>query len=150
MPGTAFNQPNYPSPSQSGALYPTSLDAITQVMARIATAFNPHAVPAPPAAPVLSASAGGTLGARTYYVKITYVTLSGEIAPSVESSIALSANNLLNVASPPGSSASRAGTRTSAPPPAPRPSRTPRPSPSARPGSSRRAGSFRAQPRRRA
>lgn len=102
MSGTAFNQPSYPSPSQSGALYPTSLDAITQVMARIAAAFNPHAVPAAASAPVLSASAGGSLGASTYYVKITYVTPSGEVAPSAESSLALSANNLLNVTSPTG------------------------------------------------
>lgn len=102
MPGTAFNQPNYPSPSQSGALYPTSLDAITQVMARIAVAFNPHAVPATAAAPVLSAFVGGTFGARTYYVKITYVTPSGEVTPSAESSLVLSASNLLNVASPTG------------------------------------------------
>lgn len=102
MPGTAFNQPNYPSPSQSGALYPTSLDAITQVMARIATAFNPHAVPASPDAPVLSAVSGGTQGTRTYYVKITYATPAGEVAPSAESSLALVANTLFNISSPTG------------------------------------------------
>ena len=100
MPGTAVTQPNYADNGQSGSAYPTAIDAITQAMARIAAAFNPHAVPAAAAAPVLTSSPGGSLGARTYYSKITYVTPAGEVTPSAESSLALVANTLLNVASP--------------------------------------------------
>lgn len=100
MPGTAVTQPNYADNGQTGSAYPTAIDAITQAMARIATAFNPHAVPAAAAAPVLSSSAGGALGARTYYSKITLVTPAGEVTPSAESNLALNANTLLNVASP--------------------------------------------------
>lgn len=100
MPGTAVTQPNYADSGQSGSAYPTAIDAITQAMARIATAFNPHAVPAAAAAPVLTSSAGGALGARTYYSKSTLVTPAGEVAPSAESNLALNANTLLNVASP--------------------------------------------------
>lgn len=100
MPGIAVTQPSYPDNGQTGSAYPTAIDAITQVMARIATAFNPHAVPAAAAAPVLSSSAGGALGARTYYAKITLVTPAGEVAPSAGSNLALLASTLLNVASP--------------------------------------------------
>ncbi len=100
MPGTAVTQPNYADSGQSGSAYPTAIDAITQVVARTAAAFNPHAVPAAAAAPTLSSSAGGSLGARTYYAKITLVTPAGEVAPSAESNLALNANTLLNVASP--------------------------------------------------
>lgn len=100
MTGTAVTQPNYADFGQTGSAYPTAIDAITQAMARIAAAFNPHAVPAAAAAPVLTSSAGGALGARTYYSKITLVTPAGEVAPSAESSLVLVANTLLNVASP--------------------------------------------------
>ncbi len=54
----------------------------------------------PPAVPMLSSAAGGTLAAATYYVKVTYVTASGETLPSSESSLAVAANNLLAVTSP--------------------------------------------------
>lgn len=53
-----------------------------------------------PAGPTLSQSAGGSLPATTYYVKTTYVTGGGESGPSSESSLAVSANNVLSVASP--------------------------------------------------
>lgn len=53
-----------------------------------------------PAVPVLSATAGGTIAATTYFVKITYVTAAGETLPSTEASLAVAANNVLNVASP--------------------------------------------------
>lgn len=53
-----------------------------------------------PAAPVLSATAGGTIAATTYFVKITYVTAAGETLPSAEASLAVAVNNVLNVASP--------------------------------------------------
>lgn len=54
---------------------------------------------AAPAAPVLSQIAGGSIAATTYYVKVTYVSPSGETTPSVEASLAVSTNNLLRVAS---------------------------------------------------
>lgn len=54
----------------------------------------------PPAAS-LSSIAGGSLGAATIYVVLTYVNLFGETSPSVESSAATAASNLLVVASPP-------------------------------------------------
>lgn len=53
-----------------------------------------------PAAPILSATAGGTIAATTYFVKITYVTAAGETLPSAEASLAVAVNNVLNVASP--------------------------------------------------
>jgi len=57
----------------------------------------------PIVAPSLSQTAGGSLGATTYYVKETNTNALGETAASVatESSLAVSANNLLVVASPP-------------------------------------------------
>ena len=54
-----------------------------------------------PAAPTLSQVAGGTIAATTYYVKTTYVDANGqETLASAESSLAVSLNNLLQVASP--------------------------------------------------
>lgn len=55
---------------------------------------------APPLAPALSPSSGGSLAAATYYVKSTYVTAQGETAASIESRLAVAANNLLVVGSP--------------------------------------------------
>jgi RHS repeat-associated protein len=53
-----------------------------------------------PAAPTLSQTRGGTLAATTYYVKVAYV-FNGPSGPgSAESSLAVSANNLLQVSSP--------------------------------------------------
>jgi hypothetical protein len=54
----------------------------------------------PPAAPSLSQSAGGALGATTYFVKLTYVTAQGETIPGPEANFAASANNVLVVQSP--------------------------------------------------
>jgi hypothetical protein len=56
---------------------------------------------APPAAPTLSSVAGGALAATTYYVKISYKSSTGETLASSESSLAVAANNLLQVTSPP-------------------------------------------------
>ncbi len=55
---------------------------------------------APPAAPALSAVAGGTLAAATYYAKVTYVGPNGETLASAESTLAVAANNLLKITSP--------------------------------------------------
>ncbi len=59
--------------------------------------------PAPlasPSAPALSQVSGGSLAARTNYVKITYLSANGETLGSTEASLAISANHLLKVASP--------------------------------------------------
>jgi hypothetical protein len=53
-----------------------------------------------PAAPSLSSVSGGTIGATTYYVKITYIINGVESLASIESSEAVSANYLLKVSSP--------------------------------------------------
>jgi hypothetical protein len=53
-----------------------------------------------PAAPTLGQTSGGTLAATTYSVKLTYIISGVESAASVESSFAVSANNLLTVTSP--------------------------------------------------
>lgn len=58
------------------------------------------AATAPPLMPALSASAGGSLAAATYYARISYVTPAGETAASLEASLAVAADNLLTVAPP--------------------------------------------------
>ncbi|HLI23197.1 MAG TPA: phage tail protein, partial [Stellaceae bacterium] len=68
-----------------------------------------YAAIAAPAAPSLSASAGGALGAATLYAKITYVDRTGETLPSSEASLAVSAGKLLSVASPSAPPASATG-----------------------------------------
>lgn len=57
---------------------------------------------AAPAAPSLSQVAGGSLVATTLFAKVTLVSPSGETTASSEGSLAVSANNLLRVASPAG------------------------------------------------
>lgn len=53
-----------------------------------------------PPTPSLSQVAGGTIAATTYFVKITYTGPSGETLPSAEANFDVSANELLQVASP--------------------------------------------------
>ena len=54
-----------------------------------------------PAAPTLGQVAGGSKGARTYYVRILYVDAAGNNSlPTTEQSIAVSAGNLLTIPSP--------------------------------------------------
>jgi hypothetical protein len=55
------------------------------------------AVPLPPAA---SSVAGGSLGARTYYWLVSFVTAYGVSLPCPEQSVALPASNLCQIASP--------------------------------------------------
>ncbi len=75
------------------------------------TAYRPDmsnvAIPAPPAAPsapTLSQVAGGALGARTRFARIAYARSLNGISTlypvSAESSLAISANNLLKITSP--------------------------------------------------
>ncbi len=55
----------------------------------------------PPAAPTLASTAGGTLAATTYFVKVTYVDgAGGETLVSAESSSAVAASSVLSVTSP--------------------------------------------------
>lgn len=54
----------------------------------------------PPATPVLSQVASGSLTGATYYVKLTCVGTYGETTPSAEASLAVSANNVPYVTSP--------------------------------------------------
>lgn len=61
---------------------------------------EPSAPLTSPAAPTLGSTAGGSLGATTYYVKITYVGPTGETLGSTEANLAVAANNVLTVTSP--------------------------------------------------
>ena len=54
----------------------------------------------PPIAPTLTYAAGGSLAARTYYVRLSYTTASGETAAGPESRLVIPAGNLLTVAAP--------------------------------------------------
>src|SRR5579875_564365 len=53
-----------------------------------------------PGAPVLGAQAGGSLAARTYSVRLTYILGNQESTASRPANIAIAANNLLQVVSP--------------------------------------------------
>ncbi len=55
---------------------------------------------APPAAPVLSATTGGGLAAANYFVRISYLTKTGETPGSAETNLLVAASNLLQVPSP--------------------------------------------------
>jgi hypothetical protein len=56
---------------------------------------------APPAAPVLAPVAGGAPPAANYFVRVTYLTKTGETPGSPEINLLVAANNLLQVLSPP-------------------------------------------------
>jgi hypothetical protein len=79
-------------------------ESVSWVAAVAAIYLNGTSIPAAglaaPSAPSLSQISGGTLGTATVFVKTTYVTASGETAASSESSLAVSAAHLLQVASP--------------------------------------------------
>lgn len=83
----------------------TGLNFATQtnlngVASAIQTAIQAATV-APPLAPVLSSSAAGTIAQTTYFAKITYVTsTSGETLAGPEATLLVTANHVLNVASP--------------------------------------------------
>lgn len=85
-----------------GALRNQVPDEVTplQLAAWPLTATPSTSGTAAPGQPVLSAVAGGTLPATTYYVRATYVTPSGETAASLEAALAVAANNLLTVSAP--------------------------------------------------
>lgn len=53
-----------------------------------------------PAAPTLASVAGGALAATSYYAKITYVYPNGESLPSAEATLAVIADDVLQITSP--------------------------------------------------
>jgi len=57
--------------------------------------------PSSPITPVLSQVAGGALAGRAYFVQTTYLTADGESLPGPEATLAIDANKLLKVISPP-------------------------------------------------
>ena len=63
----------------------------------------------PPTNGALTATAGGTLAAITYYVESTWVNANGETVGSTETSLAVAADNVLNVAAPASAPASATG-----------------------------------------
>lgn len=68
----------------------------------LAGASIPAAGLSAPTNGALTQTSAGALGATTYYVKSTWTTNSGETLPAAETSLAVSANNVLNVAAPSG------------------------------------------------
>ena len=54
----------------------------------------------PPTNGALTSTSGGTLAATTYYVRSTWVTASGQTTGATETSLAVAADNVLNVAAP--------------------------------------------------
>ena len=54
----------------------------------------------PPTNGALTQTAGGSLSATTYYVRSTWTTAAGETLAGAETSLAVSASNVLNVAAP--------------------------------------------------
>jgi hypothetical protein len=75
----------------------TDASELAQMQAILAAAIAELAAPASPS---LSQAAGGSLAAATYYATTTYTTGLGETTASPEASLAVSANNLLSIASP--------------------------------------------------
>lgn len=93
----ALQEPTWPDafsysfcyPHYTGVLLPKGLhtsDFYTQLSA--------------PSTLILGQTSGGSLSGATYYVKATYVTATGETTASSESSLAVSASNLLTVSGP--------------------------------------------------
>lgn len=63
--------------------------------------FSIHVALAPPARPTLTATPGGPLIARTYFIRVTYVNAAGETIASAENHVAIAAGRRLTVNSPP-------------------------------------------------
>jgi len=76
-------------------LAPNTVSAVYLAGASIASAGY-----SAPTNGALTQTSAGSLGATTYYVRSTWVTSSGETTAGTETSLAVSANNVLNVAAP--------------------------------------------------
>jgi len=98
---TRLNMGYEAPPWPSNWLYPSSAgyQATLGDNGNILSSYNTGL--APPPAPTLSSTAGGTLAATTYYVRVTYLNQNGETTASAEASLAVAANNLLVVQPPP-------------------------------------------------
>ena len=97
-----FKQPDYTGgltgQAQTGTEYPLAIDASMSVVSTLAKqlAFAPDI-----SAPRVTYVAGGTLPARTYYVKFSYRSFTAtDSMVSLEAVITVPANNLLKVLSP--------------------------------------------------
>lgn len=92
---------NGASASQIAGINLSSATTLTQAASLLQTALQAAGVIlTSPAAPATGTTAGGTLAATTYYVKITYVNALGETLPSTETTQAALINTLLTVTSP--------------------------------------------------
>src|SRR5262249_38799514 len=83
----------------SGEWSPTNNGGSSNMIQVSSSAYDTTTNPVP-SAPSLSQTSGGTMAATTYFVKIAYVFGGPAGVGSAESSLAVSANNLLRVASP--------------------------------------------------
>lgn len=82
-------------------LTPTNSGSPVIVTGSTATTVTLPPVFGAPAAPILGETPGGTNAARTLYAQVAYVNASGETLASTEAHLAVDANNLLTLASPP-------------------------------------------------
>lgn len=88
------------SSASSAALFSWSIGTLQRQDGSGIRIFPPSTLFSTAAAPTLSQVAGGTLAARTRFVRIGLVIDHEIVSVSAESSLAISANNLLQVASP--------------------------------------------------
>lgn len=77
----------------------TAETSVGQTTVSVQQAINSDA-DVPPTNGTLTATSGGTLAATTYYVESTWVTASGQTTGATETSLAVAADNVLNVAAP--------------------------------------------------
>jgi hypothetical protein len=106
MPGQPVTIAGVTPPTYNGSF--AVIDTPTQQSFHIGTPYSNNAIQslvwaataAPGANGALSQTAGGALAARTLYVRSTWVTPLGETTAAPETSLAVLANNLLNVAAP--------------------------------------------------
>ncbi len=79
---------------------PSGISATPSCAYKVNTVTSTAYTIAAPTNGALTQTAGGSLAATTYYVKSTWVTASGQTTGSTETSLAVSASNVLNVAAP--------------------------------------------------
>ncbi len=95
--GTLGVNPEQPGYSMQ---YLSGFDCTPSVSTQGVVIWNLDMLPPTLASADLSQTAGGTLAAATYYVVTTLLGPRGETVPSAEQSLAVLADNLLNVAAP--------------------------------------------------
>lgn len=104
FPSTYFNNTFYNTPTdptatleRAAGFYVDGRDGLTM---QNNTIIDDRLLPNPSTAPVLTATAGGALGSRTYYVVYTWANDTGETIASSESTISLTAGQLLTFTHP--------------------------------------------------